>query len=125
MRVVYIAGPLTDASEYEVVKNRLHAWQLAVSLWQLGFCVICPHLNTAGMIGMLPEEKFYEGDLEILRRCDAVCTIHGWQRSIGASREVTEANEKGIPVFDDPLRLADWAEAQDKADGTTVSVNHL
>lgn len=43
--------------------------------------------------------RFYLGDLHILRRCDAVLTIPGWQDSPGSKMELRLAKDLGIPVF--------------------------
>ena len=40
-----------------------------------------------------------EGDLEMLRRCDAVLVVPGWEKSSGTRAEIAEANACGIPVF--------------------------
>ena len=40
-----------------------------------------------------------EGYLELLRRCDAVYGLEGWEESSGAVSEVNLARELGMPVL--------------------------
>jgi len=98
--VVYIAGPFRGPSSFAVHKNVCRAEMWAHTLWEAGFAVICPHLNTAHFDKALPDETFLRGDLTILRRCDAVFLVPGWEKSQGALNEATEAREAGIPVYD-------------------------
>ena len=50
--------------------------------------------------GTLPDEFWLEGTLELLRRCDAVFLIPGWEQSTGSRSELDEATRLGLPVFD-------------------------
>jgi len=38
-------------------------------------------------------------DLDIVRQCDALVKIHGWENSTGARMEIDIAKQNGIPVF--------------------------
>jgi hypothetical protein len=49
--------------------------------------------------GAAPDEVWLEGDLELMRRCDAVLLVPGWKQSSGTVAEVTEARRMGLPVF--------------------------
>lgn len=109
MKVVYIAGPFRGADSWEVEQNIRRAEALALEIWRLGFAVICPHANTRFFQGAAPDNVWLDGDLEILRRCDALVTTHDWSRSSGARDEVREAKDRGIPVFDNSTKLAKWA----------------
>ena len=64
--------------------------------------MICPHKNTALFDGTCSEETWLEGDLEMLRRCDALVRLPNWRASSGARREVKEAREHSIPVWNYP-----------------------
>lgn len=100
MIVVYIAGPFRGPNSWEIECNIRRAEELALSAWRAGFAVICPHTNTRFFQGAGPDAIWLEGDLEILRRCDAVLLTTDWQRSSGARAEVECANSNGIPVFE-------------------------
>lgn len=98
--VVYVAGPYRDQrGEYFVRKNVLAADRAAQWLWCIGAVALCPHKNTQSFGGLVEDKVFIEGDLELLRRCDAVLAIEGWNASEGASMEVAYATANGIPVF--------------------------
>lgn len=47
---------------------------------------------------MLSDRFWLEGTLELLRRCDAVLLVPGWEKSSGTRAEIEEAERLGIPV---------------------------
>lgn len=100
MKVVYIAGPFRGPNSWEIECNIRRAEELALSAWRAGYAVICPHTNTRFFQGAGPDQIWLEGDIEILRRCDAVLLTEDWQRSSGARAEVDVAKAQGIPVFE-------------------------
>ncbi len=102
-KVIYVAGPYRAETEWQVVQNIRRAEETALELWKMGWVVICPHKNTAMFGGALPDEVILEGDLELLRRCDAIYLMKGWQLSDGASREREYARHHNMPLFN-----ADW-----------------
>lgn len=99
MKVVYIAGPFRASNAWEIEQNIRRAEYTALQLWRMGAAVICPHTNTRFFQGAAPDSVWLDGDLEILRRCDAVFAIDGWEQSTGAQAEVALARELGLPVF--------------------------
>lgn len=101
MQLAYVAGAYRGRSHNDVAENIWAARQVATHLWSIGYAVICPHLNSAFMSGVAPEESFLNGGLEMVRRCDLVVLVEGWQASQGTAREVEEARKHGIPVFTD------------------------
>lgn len=107
-RVVYIAGPYRAKCEWDVVQNIRAAESLALSVWRLGAVALCPHKNTALFGGAADDSYWLEGDLELLRRSDAVVLVKGWESSSGAIEEVLHAIYRDIPVFTDLNYLAIW-----------------
>lgn len=102
IRVVYIAGPfrgrpVTDQWDQQQKIHR--AAVLAHQVWAAGFVALCPHLNTAPFQGSLDDAIWLEGDLELLRRCDAVLMTEDWRMSVGAQAEHDYAQAHGMPVF--------------------------
>jgi nucleoside 2-deoxyribosyltransferase len=93
--VVYIAGPYTHPEPIENTKKAIDVWN---QLTDAGYIAIVPH-NTLLMHLCYPKEAnfWYEYDLCIMRKCDAVVRIPGF--SEGADKEVLEANRLGIPVY--------------------------
>jgi nucleoside 2-deoxyribosyltransferase len=84
------------------VRNIRNAEAVAAELWKAGFAVICPHMNTALMGGICPEDVWLNGDLVMLERCDLLVLVPGWRASVGTLAEVARANERGIPVYEWP-----------------------
>ena len=99
MKLIYTAGPYRAATPYDVRRNIERARDVAAALWRMGWAVVCPHANSAHLDGVVPEERFLEGDLEMLRRCDALVLIPGWHVSEGSRAEKAEAERHGIPVL--------------------------
>lgn len=110
MKVVYIAGPFRGPNAWEIEQNVRRAEALALEVWQLGCAAICPHANTRYFQGAAPEALWLAGDLEILRRCDAVLVTPDFGRSSGAMVEVAVAEDAGLPVFHNLYDLARWNE---------------
>jgi hypothetical protein len=111
LKVVYVAGPYRGDGEWQVVQNIRKAEKLALEIWKAGAVAICPHKNTALFGGTLPDETWLRGDLELVRRSDAVCCTPDWERSEGARGEVKLARDLGIPVFATLQEVKDWLRA--------------
>jgi hypothetical protein len=116
MKVIYIAGPYRAPSEWDVVLNIRSAEAAALNVWRNGGAAICPHKNTAMFGGACPDEGWLQGDLEILRRCDAVFAIDLWWESVGAKAEIELAGSLGIPVLYKFKEVKDFL--RDAIDGT-------
>jgi len=99
MKLLYIAGPFRAATRWKMQCNIRRAEAIALEVWQGGFACICPHLNSANFTGEADDKVWLEGDLEILKRCDAVIMTPNWRTSSGAKAEYLYAKARGIPVF--------------------------
>lgn len=108
MRVVYLAGPYRDPTEYVTHRNIRAAEDVALGIWQLGAVCLCPHKNTAHFGGALPDEVWLDGDLELLRRCDAVFMMETSWKSSGALKEKALAESISLPVFTNFYALERW-----------------
>ncbi|GAF97684.1 unnamed protein product [marine sediment metagenome] len=108
VKVVYVAGAYRAETEWGVVQNIRHAEAVALDIWKLGAMAICPHKNTAHFGGTLPDEVWLQGDLELVRRSDAVCCVAGWDESRGARGEVALARQLSIPVFFSTQEVQAW-----------------
>lgn len=98
IEVVYIAGPYRAETIRGVVENIRRAEAVALEYWLKGFAVICPHLNTRLFDGAAPDEIWLRGDMEILRRCDVMVLVPGWERSKGTQAEYAQAVQWGKKV---------------------------
>lgn len=108
LKLVYIAGPYRAKTEAEVCENIAAARSAAIRIWRTGAVAVCPHLNTAFMGGVIPDNEFLRGDLELMARCDAVFAMPGHESSKGAANEVRVAKEQEMPVFTEFGRLSSW-----------------
>lgn len=105
--LVYIAGPYTRP---DPVSNTHRTIMAAEDLHDSGLvtCVV-PH-TTLLWHAIAPHddvEHWYEYDLAVLKRCDALLRLPG--DSSGADNEVAFAEEHGVPVFHDRDHLLSWA----------------
>ena len=100
MRLVYLAGPFRGANTWEIEENVRRAERLALRVWQAGAACICPHANTRFYQGAAPDRVWLDGDMEIVRRCDALMMTEDWERSRGATAERRLAIDCHMPVFE-------------------------
>lgn len=99
MTLIFISGPFRADNAWEVEQNIRKAETLALEVWKLDCACICCHTNTRFFSGAAPDDVWLKGDLEILKRCDAVLLTDNWESSEGARAEVAEARKLGIPIL--------------------------
>lgn len=99
MKVIFVSGPYRADSTKGILTNIRKARKVALRLWSEGWAVICPHSNTALFDGECDDNVWLDGDIEILRRCDAIYMMEGWIRSIGARAEHELARELGMEIY--------------------------
>jgi hypothetical protein len=102
MKLIFIAGKYRNKNgEHHVAENIRIAGEAALFVWQQGAAALCPHKNSSFFGGAegTDDQLWMEGYIEMLKRCDAVWAIAGWQESEGARNEVKTAQEIGLPVL--------------------------
>lgn len=99
--ILFIAGAYTGSDFNEIEKNIRLSESYSIELWNRGYKVFCPHLNTAHFeVKAKADEKTYkEFDMTMLKCCDAVFALPNWKESEGAKAEIDEAQRLGKPVF--------------------------
>ena len=100
MKIVYIAGAYR--SKWGLLGrawNISRARKIAKLLWGMGFAVVCPHSNSAFMDRAATDRTFLTGDLEILKRCDAIVLMPGFAKSQGAVEEYFCAQRHDVQKF--------------------------
>jgi nucleoside 2-deoxyribosyltransferase len=112
MKVIYVAGPFRAATRWEVEQNVRRAEELALRVWQLGAVGLCVHSMCRFFEGEAPDETWLDGDLEVLRRCDAVIVARNWSRSTGTRAELEIAHGLNKPIFYDLDKLTLWLESE-------------
>lgn len=100
MKLIYIAAPYSTADPIEQQLNVQAARYAGHKLAQEGFYPVMPTVNTAGFNGANSDVEFwYDGTLELMKRCDAVYVLDGSHNSIGVQREIKVAKKLGMHVF--------------------------
>lgn len=101
--LVYCAGKYRSKTGdwEEVAYNVQAAEELAAILLGAGYEVFCPHSMTHGWerYEYLNDDDFLRNGIELLRRCDAVILLPGWEDSDGTLAEIACADANHIPVF--------------------------
>jgi len=118
MVVVYIAGPFRSmnangrSNAWGVQKNVMAAMALALEVWKRGHAALCPHSNTMFFQDAdgCADSVWLEGDLELLRRSDAMLLTENWMQSSGARHERNVAVQLGKPVFYSVREFDRWLE---------------
>lgn len=113
MNVIYIAGPFRGPSAWAIEQNIRAAEELALEVWRLGAVALCPHCHTRFFQGAAPDDVWLKGDIEMLRRCDAVMLTSNWEQSSGARMEVEIAKSISLPVFKTLEGLREWLELEE------------
>jgi hypothetical protein len=99
-QIVFISGKYR--SKYGIIGravNIIKAYRAGRRLVKQGYSCYIPHMNTALMDGLQDEDWFLEATLKMLKHCQAVYMMSGWQSSIGACLELHEAKKRGIEVW--------------------------
>jgi len=110
--VIYVSGAYTG----EIDKNIEIARKAAIDLWEKGYTVICPHLNTIHFekdckIGY---DDYIVGDCEILKRCNYILMLDNWEDSKGAKVEKEFAEKYNIKIYYTVEELEDYISGFEK-----------
>jgi nucleoside 2-deoxyribosyltransferase len=109
LKLVYVAGPLFGPNDWEIRRHIHRAAALGYEVAKLGAYPVIPHTNTGSVfVGTMTPEFWYAGTLELLRRCDAVILVTGWEDSKGSTAEFAEARRLNLPVFSFVHELKTW-----------------
>ncbi len=116
MKVVYVAGPFRCASSHVdgqqdcwgIQQNIMRAMELSLEVWRAGAAAVCPHANTMFYQNAAPDHVWLDGDIAILKKCDAILMTPDWERSSGARAEHDIAKRSLIPIFYDLKALQEW-----------------
>ena len=112
MKVVYVSGKFRGPNSWAMEQNIRAAEELSLEVWKLGAVALCPHLNTRFFQGAAPDELWLDGDIELVRRCDAMLMVSNWQDSVGARHEKEFADSIKQPVFFKIEVLQEWLKHQ-------------
>ena len=100
MKIIYVSGKFTAQNAWEIEQNNVcTAEDVGMRVAKAGAMPLIPHANTRYFYGTATPEFLYAGTLELLRRCDAVIMVPGYESSKGACAELEEAHRLRLPVF--------------------------
>lgn len=104
MKLVYIAGRFRGPSNATIQQNIDVASWARAPIAAEGHFPICVHVAEGLAMHDLHQENngqwWIDATLEVLRRCDAVVVVPGWQESVGTQGEINEALRLGLPVYE-------------------------
>lgn len=99
--LMYIAGPYSGTTPRPVLSNVRLASAWAGLMAKRGWVPVVPHLwhyMQEEARGFSYEDWIALG-LALLRRCDAILMIPGWQESTGARGELALAQKLGLKTY--------------------------
>lgn len=110
--VVYLSGKLSDPNPVLQERNISCARVMSAILWNLGFTVVCPHINAPGnVIGCnCSYDDYLAGDIQLMLRCNCVFMMPCWKSSKGAVVEHQTAINRRLPIFYDTKALLKYAD---------------
>jgi len=112
-KLIFCACKYTEIHTYLIQRNIHNAtyWVQEVAL--LGGMPLCPAMIGANLEGVQSYTWWGDAYINLLRRCDAVFMVPGYECSNGATKEETEALALGMPVFYQLADLKGWLDVQD------------
>ena len=97
--IAYVAGPYRALDPDITLIHIANARMVATALWNIGYTVVCPHLNCGGLEHDVDTESvLLPGLLQIMRRCDLVVLAPHWEHSPGTLCEAWEAMKHAMQV---------------------------
>ncbi len=98
MKVVYCAGPFRASTAWGIAENVRTAERIGLEVAHAGAMPLIPHANTANFQGEGTDQFWRNGAMELLRRCDAVLLVPGWEQSSGTLAAIEEARRLRLPI---------------------------
>lgn len=99
IEIVFICGPYRSTTVIGIVENIQTAEKYAKKYWKLGYCVICPHKNTALFDGLMPDNVWLTSYKKLLSLSDVIVVLPGWEKSEGSIDEYKLAKELGKSII--------------------------
>jgi len=117
MHMIYIAGAYTAPTRTGIMANVQRAREVAARVAAHGAFPVTPHFLGDGIEDAGSPQFWYDGTLALMRRCDAVLVVPGYEESKGTLLEIADAGRRGLPVLYTEAALVRWlASGPDRAD---------
>lgn len=100
MRLVYIAGQYSAPTYRETQHNVQAARDLGLEYLKAGYAIYIPHTMIAHCEDEVSYGAYMAQCFEVIRRCDVIALLPGWEDSPGAVREKEKAEEYGLDVHE-------------------------
>lgn len=91
---IYLSGPITGVRNYLDIFNKASA-----ALTRNGYRVVNPANLCFVLDGTATREDFMNIDMELLRMCDVLVQLPGWETSLGCQREYGAALERDMIIL--------------------------
>lgn len=115
MPTIYVAGPFTAETSFEIEQNVQEAEAESLKIMQkCGIVALCPHSMYRNFaFNCASPEFWYAVTNELLLLCGAIAISPGWSCSRGTIKERDAAMKDGMPVFGwgEYEAINKWAEA--------------
>ncbi len=115
LKIVFIIGKYFSDDFNEIEANIRLAEEYAIKLWNLGFGVFTPHLNTHHFeVKTKVAEEIYQvfDKIVIKRLCDCGFVLPNWRKSEGSKKEVNLFQKIGKPIFEDFESICNWRDGK-------------
>lgn len=104
MKILYIAGPYNGQDQLSIESNIQRARDVQIDLANIGIPAFCPHSHSANYhlreSGCTADEPFWISFyLEMVKRCDGLFALTGWDKSKGSTAEIQLAIRKSKKIF--------------------------
>lgn len=99
MRLIYISAPFSAGNNWDFEANVRKAEQVAKVIADNGGVPVSRHSLFKRFSGTITGSFWINAAVEVMKKCDAVVLLPGWNDSPGASYENTVARENGLQVF--------------------------
>jgi hypothetical protein len=119
--LIFLACKYTEPHTFQIQRNIWNASIYAQEVALLGAVPLCPATIGSNYEGIQDYLWWGEAYMTLMRRCDAVFMVPGYDRSNGATKEEVEALRLGMPVFYTLEDLNDWMSNQSPAPVTLPS----